>query len=87
MTGRRRTARCSSRPGSGCGRNGIRAPARRDWQRSVSREVDAVRRSVGVCDVSTLGKIDIQGADAAAFLDRVYTNKFSTLAVGRRATA
>jgi sarcosine oxidase subunit alpha len=38
---------------------------------------------VGVCDVSTLGKIDIQGPDAGAFLDRVYANTFSTLPVGR----
>ena len=42
-----------------------------------------VRGTVGVCDVSTLGKIDIQGPDAAAFLDFVYTNMFSTLKVGR----
>jgi methylglutamate dehydrogenase subunit C len=42
-----------------------------------------VRERVGVCDVSTLGKIDIQGGDAAAFLDRVYANTFSTLAVGK----
>ena len=55
----------------------------RDWQATVNREVTAVRSSVGVCDVSTLGKIDIQGADAATFLDRVYVNMFSTLAVGR----
>ena len=42
-----------------------------------------VRSTVGVCDVSTLGKIDVQGPDAAAFLDFVYTNTFSTLKVGR----
>jgi sarcosine oxidase subunit alpha len=42
-----------------------------------------VRTHVGVTDVSTLGKIDIQGADAARFLDLVYTNTFSTLPVGR----
>ena len=58
-------------------------PGETGWQESVAREAAAVRRSVGVCDVSTLGKIDIQGADAAAFLDRVYVNKFSTLKVGR----
>jgi sarcosine oxidase subunit alpha len=52
-------------------------------QQSIAREAEAVRRSVGVCDVSTLGKIDIQGPDAAALLDRVCTNKFSTLKVGR----
>jgi sarcosine oxidase subunit alpha len=47
------------------------------------REVLAVRRAAGICDVSTLGKIDIQGPDAAAFLDRVYCNGFARLAVGR----
>ena len=43
----------------------------------------AVRGAVGICDVSTLGKIDVQGPDAATFLDRLYINTFSTLAVGR----
>ena len=42
-----------------------------------------MRGSVGVCDVSTLGKIDLQGPDAAEFLDRLYTNTWTTLAVGR----
>jgi sarcosine oxidase subunit alpha len=42
-----------------------------------------VRSTVGVTDVSTLGKIDIQGPDAGRFLDFVYTNTFSTLPVGR----
>ncbi|MEI9963330.1 MAG: hypothetical protein WDM92_00055 [Caulobacteraceae bacterium] len=50
---------------------------------SASREASTVRGAVGVTDVSTLGKIDIQGADAAAFLDRVYINTFSNLAVGK----
>ncbi|HLB06607.1 MAG TPA: 2Fe-2S iron-sulfur cluster-binding protein, partial [Alphaproteobacteria bacterium] len=50
---------------------------------AVRRECLAVRRSVGVLDASTLGKIDIRGPDAAAFLNRVYTNRFDTLAVGR----
>ncbi len=53
------------------------------WRQSCDREVDYVRKAVGVCDVSTLGKIDIQGPDAAALLDFVYTNMFSTLKVGR----
>ncbi|MEM6593382.1 MAG: sarcosine oxidase subunit alpha family protein [Pseudomonadota bacterium] len=53
------------------------------WQEACDREVKMVRSSVGVCDVSTLGKIDIQGPDAAAFLDFVYTNMFSTLKVGK----
>jgi sarcosine oxidase subunit alpha len=59
------------------------APGETHWRDTVSREVKAVRTSAGVCDVSTLGKIDIQGADGASFLDRVYTNLFSTLPVGR----
>jgi sarcosine oxidase subunit alpha len=54
-----------------------------DWQVSCNREVGYVRSSVGVADVSTLGKIDIQGGDAARFLDMVYANTFSTLPVGR----
>ena len=53
------------------------------WREACDREVVMVRGSVGVCDVSTLGKIDIQGPDAAAFLDFVYANTFSTLAEGR----
>jgi sarcosine oxidase subunit alpha len=42
-----------------------------------------VRSQVGVCDVSTLGKIDIKGKDAAKFLDLLYTNSFATLKIGR----
>jgi len=53
------------------------------WRQSCDREVNMVRQAVGICDVSTLGKIDIQGPDAAEFLDFVYTNMFSTLKVGR----
>jgi sarcosine oxidase subunit alpha len=52
-------------------------------QDSVNREAGNVRERVGVCDVSTLGKIDVQGTDAGAFLDRVYANTFSTLPVGK----
>ena len=52
-------------------------------QQRIDEEVLAVRNAVGVVDVSTLGKLDIQGPDAAEFLDRVYTNRFSTLKVGR----
>jgi methylglutamate dehydrogenase subunit C len=54
-----------------------------DWLAAASREVLATRNGVGLCDVSTLGKIDIQGPDAGAFLDRLYCNTFSTLAVGK----
>ncbi|HSY08209.1 MAG TPA: sarcosine oxidase subunit alpha family protein [Steroidobacteraceae bacterium] len=59
------------------------APGETDWLSIVSREVKTVRSGVGVCDVSTLGKIDIQGQGAASFLDRVYSNLFSTLPIGR----
>jgi heterotetrameric sarcosine oxidase alpha subunit len=55
----------------------------KDWLESVTREVKAVRSGVGFCDVSTLGKIDVHGPDAGAFLDRVYINTFSNLAVGK----
>ncbi|MFL5214799.1 MAG: glycine cleavage T C-terminal barrel domain-containing protein, partial [Microvirga sp.] len=55
----------------------------RDWLTTVNREVATVRAAVGVCDVSTLGKFDIQGADAAEFLERVYVNGWKSLAVGR----
>jgi heterotetrameric sarcosine oxidase alpha subunit len=58
-------------------------PTETDWLQSVTREVEGVRGRVGVCDVSTLGKIDVQGPDAAAFLDRLYVNTFSTVAVGK----
>jgi len=46
-------------------------------------EMDIVREGVGMADVSTLGKIDVQGPDAAEFLNRVYVNGFAKLAVGR----
>jgi methylglutamate dehydrogenase subunit C len=58
-------------------------PGEKTWLESCNREVLMVRDSVGIADVSTLGKIDIQGADAARFLDFVYTNTFSTLPLGR----
>ena len=59
------------------------APGEATWLEACNREVGYVRNAVGVCDVSTLGKIDIQGPDAAAFLDFVYSNTFSTLKQGR----
>ena len=58
-------------------------PGESTWREACDREVMMVRQAVGVADVSTLGKIDIQGRDAARFLDLVYTNMFSTLPVGR----
>ena len=53
------------------------------WRQSVDREVRQTRASVGICDVTTLGKIDIQGRDAQEFLNRIYANGFATLAVGK----
>ncbi|UWQ06615.1 sarcosine oxidase subunit alpha family protein [Aliiroseovarius crassostreae] len=53
------------------------------WRQSVDREVLATRNSVGICDVTTLGKIDVQGADAAEFLNKIYANGFAKLPVGK----
>jgi methylglutamate dehydrogenase subunit C len=55
----------------------------RGWFDACNREVNAVRSRVGICDVSTLGKIDIQGADAAEFLERLYCNSWKSLAIGK----
>ncbi len=57
--------------------------SRRPGWEPVLDEARAVRAGVGITDVSTLGKIDVQGPDAARFLDFIYANTFSTLAVGR----
>lgn len=53
------------------------------WRQSVDREVLQTRKSVGVCDVTTLGKIDVQGRDAASFLNKIYANGFAKLPVGK----
>ncbi len=53
------------------------------WRQSVDREVLQTRNSVGICDVTTLGKIDVQGADAAQFLNNIYANAFAKLPVGK----
>ena len=58
-------------------------PGETRWRQSVDREVMQTRGSVGICDVTTLGKIDIQGRDAAEFLNRIYANGFARLAVGK----
>jgi sarcosine oxidase subunit alpha len=52
-------------------------------QQAVERECLAVRNRVGLLDASTLGKIDIQGRDAAEFITRIYTNSFLKLEVGK----
>jgi len=50
---------------------------------AVQRESKAARDSAGILDASTLGKIDIQGSDASEFLNRVYTNAWSKLEIGK----
>ena len=59
------------------------AKGEKTWKESCDREALAVRTNVGMCDVSTLGKIDVKGRDAGRFLDHIYTNMMSTLAVGK----
>jgi sarcosine oxidase subunit alpha len=52
-------------------------------EQAANREAKNVRSHVGIVDVSTLGKIELQGRDAAEFLNRVYANRWDNLAVGR----
>ena len=47
------------------------------------REAETVRRTVGLCDVTSLGKIAIQGPDATELLNRVYSNPFAKLQIGK----
>ena len=53
-----------------------------DIHQAVKRECLAVRNSLGILDASTLGKIDLQGPDAAKFLNMIYTNAWSKLEIG-----
>ena len=53
------------------------------WRDSVDREVKTVRANAGLCDVSTLGKIEVFGPDAAEFLNRLYCNPMLKLPVGK----
>ena len=52
-------------------------------QEAAKREALNVRQNVGICDVTSLGKIDIKGRDSAEFLNRVYTNAFLKLPIGK----
>jgi sarcosine oxidase, subunit alpha len=59
-----------------------------DWRRAYDYgdpegEARAVHEAVGLIDVSTLGKLIVRGQEAGAFLDRLYPNRISSLAVGR----
>ena len=59
------------------------ARAGEDMPAAVAREVEGTRERVGLFDASTLGKIEVVGPDAAVFLERMYTNPFARLEVGR----
>jgi len=50
---------------------------------AAKREASNVRNNVGICDVTSLGKIDIKGPDSAEFLNRIYTNAWMKLPVGK----
>tara|TARA_Y100000590_G_scaffold408884_1_gene500379 strand:+ start:13 stop:2619 length:2607 start_codon:yes stop_codon:yes gene_type:complete len=52
-------------------------------QEAAKREASNVRNNVGLCDVTSLGKIDIKGSDSAEFLNRVYTNAWMKLPIGK----
>ena len=47
------------------------------------REAETVRKSVGICDVTSLGKISIQGPDSTEFINRIYTNPFAKLPINK----
>ena len=61
-----RAGRVFVETGPGCGRSGSRGRRERDWLETVDARGDGGALGVGICDVSTLGKIDVQGPDAGA---------------------
>ena len=67
--------------GSGNARATTRCPAR-TWKPRCCASARPCATRVGILDGSTLGKIDVQGPDAGALLDMLYTNMMSTLKVG-----
>ncbi len=54
-----------------------------EFHQAVNREVYATRHYAGLIDASTLGKIEVKGPDAGEFLNRVYTNNFANLPIGK----
>ncbi|MEC7490407.1 MAG: 2Fe-2S iron-sulfur cluster-binding protein [Pseudomonadota bacterium] len=54
----------------------------RDRKTAIEEEVRSVRENVGIIDVSTLGKIEVVGPDAAELMDRLYTMRMSNVKVG-----
>lgn len=59
------------------------AGANETLEQAYIREATIVRHTVGLCDVTSLGKIAIQGADATEFLNRIYTSPFAKLPIGK----
>ncbi|UBF30293.1 (2Fe-2S)-binding protein (plasmid) [Kovacikia minuta CCNUW1] len=58
------------------------AQSGKDRSQCIQREAEAVRTRVGIIDVGTLGKLELRGSDAAEFLERVYTGRYTNLKVG-----
>src|ERR1044071_8609317 len=81
MNGTRRRAPCSRMSGNGSARYYPRPEE--DMDAAVRRECLAARDGVALFDASTLGKIEVAGAGAAGFLDRIYINRWQTLGIGR----
>ncbi len=54
-----------------------------DFATAYCREAETVRKTVGICDVTSLGKIAIQGVDATTLINRIYSNNFAKLPVGK----
>ena len=54
----------------------------KDRKTTIFEEVCAVRENVGIIDVSTLGKIEVFGPDAAELMDRLYTTRMSNMKIG-----
>jgi sarcosine oxidase subunit alpha len=63
-------------------RPGYYAPQNRSREEAIVQEVNAVRQRVGIIDVGTLGKIEINGPDAAQFIERIYTARFAKMKNG-----
>ena len=85
--GRRSRAPCSSRPATGCARNGIRGPARPTGSRASTARCARCARASACATSPRSARSTCRAPDAAEFLDRVYTNTLSTLPSAGRATA
>jgi sarcosine oxidase subunit alpha len=54
-----------------------------DMHAAVDRECATVRKTAGLFDATTLGKIEVVGPDAATFMELLYTNPWQKLEPGR----